>query len=145
MSPSQLSDAVLKGSIARPALTTEGDAVDVSVGTSTVRATVVGPEVPGQGLPHQSATTTGTWSVTLTGGRVAFPFSPAEFSVVDHLGSVYYPSVLAGQPSLPVALEPGQTISFQLRAVMRVGEGLLRWSPGGRGIVAQWDFIAETD
>lgn len=143
--PAQALDSALTGSIARPALTIEGDAVNVAIGTATVKATVVGPEVPGQGLPHQSATTTCTWTVTLKGGTVAAPFSAADFSMIDHFGTLYHPTIVPGQPALPVAIEAGQTIIFQLRAVMRVGEGLIRWSPGSHGTVAEWDFIAETD
>lgn len=40
---------------------------------------------------------------------------------------------------------PGGTVSFELRAVEAVGEGLLRWAPLGGHIVAKWDFVVEND
>jgi hypothetical protein len=50
-----------------------------------------------------------------------------------------------GQPLPPRVLRPGTRMSFELRAVMPTGEGLMRWAPDGRNIVAKWDFIVEND
>ena len=157
-------DRVLTGSAARPALTVEGDAVDVRLAGGTARATIVGPQVPGEGLPHQTTSTACTWTVTLTGVSGTVPVVASDFTSLDHFGSVYRPTVLAGSvlagsvvagsvsaaagaapgDSLPSAVGPGQTVTFQLRAIMRVGEGLMRWAPGGAK-VASWDFQVETD
>jgi hypothetical protein len=167
-------DRVLTGTAARPALTVEGDAVDVRLAGGTARATVVGPQVPGEGLPHQTSSTACTWTVTLTGVSGNVAVAASDFTSLDHFGNVYRPTVLAGSvvtgaalaesgpsssgpspsgtsPSgvaagdvLPATLGTGQTVTFQLRAFMRVGEGLMRWAPGGAK-VASWDFQVETD
>ena len=42
-------------------------------------------------------------------------------------------------------LRPGQKVSFELRAVEAVGEGLMRRAPDGRNIVAKWNFDVEND
>jgi hypothetical protein len=42
-------------------------------------------------------------------------------------------------------LQPGQKVTFELRAVETVGEGLMRWSPYGHVIDASWDFEVEND
>lgn len=47
--------------------------------------------------------------------------------------------------SVPPVLRPGQKISFELRAAEETGEGLMRWAPDGRNIVAKWDFVVEND
>jgi hypothetical protein len=138
-------DGVLTGTRLRPALTSEGDAVRAHIGGTTVLATVTGPEVPGEGLPYQARATTCTWTVTLSDASGPVRISRRDFSSLDHLGTIYHPTFVAGQPRPATTLEPGRRVSFELRAVMRTGEGLMRWSPGGRHIVAEWDFEVEVD
>jgi hypothetical protein len=138
-------DGVLTGTRLRPALTSEGDAVRAHIGGTTVLATVTGPEVPGEGLPYQARATTCTWTVTLSNASGPVRISRRDFSSLDHLGTIYHPTFVAGQPRPATTLEPGRRVSFELRAVMRTGEGLMRWSPGGRHIVAEWDFEVEVD
>jgi hypothetical protein len=36
-------------------------------------------------------------------------------------------------------------VTFELRAVMPTGEGLMRWAPDAQQIVASWDFVVEND
>jgi hypothetical protein len=138
-------DRILTGSTARPALTTEGDSVRVQLPKGTVLVTVTGPEVPGEGLPYQTDATTCTWTITLTQATAQLPINVADFTTVDHLGTIYHPSPVVGQPAPPTAIAPKQTVSFELRAVMVTGEGLMRWAPGAPQIVASWDFEVETD
>lgn len=138
-------DQVLVGSAAKPALTTEGDAVSVGGGTAAARITVTGPEVPGEGLPYQSEATTCTWAVTIRTASLGLHVSTADFSAIDHLGMVYQPSLVPGQPSPPGVVAPHTTVTFELRAVMVVGEGLMVWSPDGKHPVAKWDFEVEID
>jgi hypothetical protein len=139
------SDAVLVGTVNRPALTNQGDGVEVKTAHWSVLVTVVGPEVPGEGLPYQAPATTCTWTVTMTRATGAVPISLADFSSIDAFSNVYRPAFVAGQPVPPTVLRPGQTVSFELRAAMPTGEGLMRWAPDGRNIVAKWDFIVEND
>jgi hypothetical protein len=136
-------DRVLVGTPARPALTTEGDAV--STGSGGALVTVSGPEVPGEGLPYQAEATTCTWTVTIRAGSSPVRVSTGDFSSIDHLGAVYQPSLVPGEPAPPAVLKPHEHAEFELRAVMVVGEGLMRWAPDGTHVVAQWDFEVEND
>ena len=137
-------DSVLTGTAAKPALTTEGDSVRVNLAAASVLATVSGPVVPGEGLPYQAPTTPCTWTVTLTGARAPVPIDAAAFTTVDHLGVTYHPALVPGRTPPPATVGPGEKVTFELRAVMPTGEGLLRWAPQ-RKIVAAWDFEVETD
>lgn len=143
------SDGELIGTVGRPALTAEGDAVRARFGPASAMAsvlvTVAGPVVPGEGLPHQGPTTTCTWTVTLTEAVGLVPIQVDDFTASDHLGAVYRPTLVPGQPAPPAVLPPGRSLTFELRAVMRTGEGLMRWAPGGRQWVASWDFAVEND
>lgn len=138
-------DSVLTGTAAKPALTTEGDSVEAKFSGGSARVSVVGPEVPGEGLPYQADATTCTWIVTITGTSGSIPVRASDFSSIDHLGAVYRPAFVAGQPMPPTDLKPGQKATFELRADMMVGEGLMRWAPDGKHVVGSWDFEVEND
>ena len=139
-------DEVLDGSAAHPALTSEGDTVRVHLtdGT-TVLATVTGPVVPGEGLPHQGETTTCTWTVELRSATGTVPVSLADLTTTDQLGNVYRLAPVPGRPAPPSTVAAGQRVTFELRTVMKVGEGVLRWAPDGRHPSAEWDFEVEND
>ena len=139
------SDTVLTGTVERPALTNEGDAVKVKTSQWSVLMTVSGPQVPGEGLPYQATETTCTWVVTMSGATGTVPISPSDFSSIDQDSNVYRPVLVPGQPKPPKELHPGQKVSFELRVVEATGEGLMRWAPNGRDIVAKWDFVVEND
>jgi hypothetical protein len=139
------SDSELTGTTARPALTTQGDSVRVMLADSWVHAMVSGPQVPGEGLPYRTRATTCTWTVTLIGATKTMPITIADFDALGHLGTVFHVALVAGQPVPPAVLAPGRTVTFELRAVMPTGEGLMRWAPGGKQIKASWDFIVEND
>jgi hypothetical protein len=139
------SDGLVVGTAAQPALTSQGDPVQVVTPGWSVVAVVTGPEVPGEGLPYQADVTTCTWTVTLSGATGNVPISATNFDSVDDLGDVYQPQFVPGQPVPPNVLRPGQTVSFELRAAEAVGEGLMRWAPIGGRIVAKWDFVVEND
>jgi len=139
------SDTVLTGTVQRPALANQGDGVRVKAPGWSVLVTVSGPQVPGEGLPYQASATTCTWVITMSGATGPVPVSVSGFSSIDDTNHVYVPSFVPGQPRPPRVLRPGQTISFELRAVEAVGEGLMRWAPNGRNIVAKWDFVVEND
>jgi hypothetical protein len=138
-------DSVLTGSVQRPALTVQGDAVRVGTGGPAVLITVTGPQVPGEGLPYQTSATTCTWIVTITTGSAPEPIDPHDFSSTDHLGAVTTPAFVPGQPTPPAVAAAHTTTTFELRAVMVVGEGLMRWAPDGKHPVAAWDFEVEND
>ena len=137
-------DAELTGSAAHPALTSQGDSVHVQLADSSVHATVTGPVVPGEGLPVVQKATTCTWTVTLTGASKAVPIRATDFTAIDHLGKIYRPYLVPGRPVPPASLTPGRSTTFELRAVMTAGEGLMRWAPTGTTL-ASWDFEVEND
>jgi hypothetical protein len=139
-------DSVLTGTTTRPALTVEGDAVNVKLAAgSGLRATVLGPVVPGEGLPYQPDSTAATFLITLTDATRSVPVSIDQFRTVDHLGNVYVMQLLPDEPALPSSVEPGQTVSFELRARMVTGEGVMQWAPDAQHPVATWDFVVEND
>jgi hypothetical protein len=139
------SDTALTGTAQRPALTNQGDGVEVKPSRWSVPATVSGPQVPGAGLPYQASATTCTWVVTMSGATAPVPISTSGFTSIDDEDQVYRPVLVPGQPKPPAVLRPGRQVSFKLRAVEAVGEGLMRWAPDGRNIVAKWDFVVEND
>ncbi len=139
------SDTVLTGTVQRPALTSQGEGVEVKTPAWSVLVTVTGPQVPGEGLPYQAPATTCTWVVTMSGATGIVPISASDFSSIDEDANVYRPHLVACQRQPPAVLRPGQKVSFELRAVQATGEGLMRWAPDGRNIVAKWDFVVEND
>lgn len=143
--PAAAPDGVLTGSVAEPALTSQGDVVKVVLPAGTVLATVTGPQVPGEGFPYVAPATTCTWTVRLTGATHRMPIDVADFDSIDSVGAVYRTALVPGQPRPPRTLAPGKTVTFELRAVMNTGEGLMRWAPDGKHIEAKWDFEVEND
>ncbi len=138
-------DETVAGSVAHPALTVEGDFVQVQTPTFSALAVVNGPVVPGEGLPFQQQFTTCTWTISLSHVRGTVPISVADFDSIDHMQTVYKPTLVPGQRPLPATLHTGQSLSFKIRSVMPIGEGLLRWAPDGDHIVAKWDYQVEND
>jgi hypothetical protein len=138
-------DGTLTSTAGRPALASEGEAVKVELAHSRVLMTITGPVVPGEGLPFQAPATTCTWTVTMSGATAPVRISAGDFTSIDHLGAVYHTHFVAGQPKPPGVLKPGEKVTFELRAVEVVGEGLMRWSPDGHAIAASWDFEVEND
>ncbi|GAA2750100.1 hypothetical protein [Amnibacterium kyonggiense] len=139
-------NSMLVGDVRHPAVTSEGDAVEVHLpGGGSVRVTVVGPEVPGEGLPVQPEDTTCTWTVTMSDATAPVAVRAGDFDTLDHLGTVYRLAAVPGRPAIPRTLLPGRTIRFALRAAMPTGEGLMRYSGGTDSVLANWDFVVEND
>jgi hypothetical protein len=138
-------DRVLTGTAAKPALTVEGDGVEVKTPAWSVLVVVSGPVVPGEGLPYQPPDTTCTWTITMSNATGPVPVSLSDFNSVDHLGHIYHLTFVPGQPAPPATARPGQTVSFKVRAYEAVGEGLMRWAPVDQQIVAMWDYEVEND
>lgn len=138
-------DAVVTGSMTRPALTVEGLPVHVQTRAFSVLITVSGPVVPGEGLPYQPPATTCTWTITMRDATANVPVSLADFHAVDHLGSVLLPKLVSGERHPPAVLHPGQVLTFRIRAYELVGEGVIQWAPDHRHVVADWDYSVEND
>ncbi|GAB2463041.1 hypothetical protein [Jatrophihabitans fulvus] len=142
--PAVEADKPVSGGPGRPAVTSQGDVVVARVGAGTVRATVLGPVVPGEGLPKVQEATTATWTVTLSGATAPVPVRVADFVALDDEGTIYRPRLVPGSPRPPSVIRPGARVSFPLRVVIATGEGVMRWQPDGR-LVAVWDFVVEND
>ena len=138
-------DAALVGTEAKPALQTEGLAIEAKTKAFHVNVTVSGPIVPGEGLPDQPAATTCTWTVTMKDASADVPVSIADFHSVDHLGSVFLMGLVPGEHPPPPVLHPGQTLTFKLRAYELVGEGMMQWAPDHAHVVGYWDYTVEND
>ncbi|MBO1753885.1 hypothetical protein [Allobranchiibius sp. CTAmp26] len=135
---------VAVGTPARPALAAQGQAVDVRPSTGgTVRATIIGPAVPAEGLPYKTPSTTCTFTVTLRAGTKPVPVRVTDFGTSDHLGATYAVRMVGATP--PAVLAPGRSTTFQLRTSMPTGEGIAKWAPDGHRAAASWDFVVETD
>jgi hypothetical protein len=140
------SDATVTGSTAHPGITSQGDAVRAELPNGrSVLVTVTGPETPGEGLPFQASADTATWTVTMSHASARIPLSIKAFSAIDSVGKVYQPLLVPGQRRPPAAVRPGRTVHFELRVVMRVGEGDMRWAPLHNDLLATWDFVVEND
>jgi hypothetical protein len=53
--------------------------------------------------------------------------------------------LVPGEHAPPRVLHPGQTLTFQLRAYELVGEGMMKWAPDHKHVVANWDYTVEND
>jgi hypothetical protein len=138
-------DAVLTGTMLKPALQVEGLPVEVVTKAFLVLVTVSGPVVPGEGLPYQTQATTCTWTVTMRDASANVPVSVADFHSVDHLGAVFLMGLVPGEHLPPRVLHRGQILTFKLRAYELVGEGMMQWAPDHEHVVANWDYTVEND
>ncbi|MGO9963373.1 MAG: hypothetical protein ACLPUG_08115 [Acidimicrobiales bacterium] len=132
------------GTYAHPALTVAGDDVRVQTPAFSALAVVTGPLVPGEGYSYQPRYVVGTWTVHIWDVKGLIALSAANFDSVDYLGTEFRLRVPPGT-TMPKAVSTGQQVSFQLRAVVPIGEDLVRWAPNGNNIVAKWDNQVEND
>ena len=138
-------DQTVVGTLARPALTVEGDFVRVQTPTFSALAVATARWCPAKGCPSSRSSPPAhgrSRSATCAApSRSAWPTSTPSTTC----RMVYTPTLVPGQQPLPAALHTGQSLSFKIRSVMPVGEGLLRWAPDGDHIVAKWDYQVEND
>ena len=138
-------DTVLTGTVAQPALTSQGDPVEVVTPHWKVRVVVQGPAVPGEGLPKEQGATYCTWTIRMSGATGNVPVILSDFQPIDFVGETYQLSLVPGEKPPSATLHPHETLTFQVRAFESVGEGVMRWAPDGHHIVAKWDFVVEND
>jgi len=137
---------VLTATAAHPALSIQGDGVEVDLPHGRVLATAVGPEVPEEGRFPVPASTPCTFIVTFASASGTVPLDPAAFTLLDDQGHTHHPRMTAmdGGPP-PTMVVPGRTVSVKLRDVLPTGDGGLSWAPvGGRTLVG-WDYTVEID
>src|SRR6202035_3697284 len=75
-------DRVLTGTPAKPALTVEGEGIEVKTPHWSVLINVSGPVVPGEGLPNQQPYTTCTWTVTMANATGPVPLALGNFNTI---------------------------------------------------------------
>ena len=137
---------VLHASHAHPALSIQGEAISVDLGSARVLATAAGPSVPEEGKTPVPETSPCTFIVTFAHVHGVVPLSAASFAFIDEQGHVRHPHVTAmdgGAPPSHVA--SGQTVSLTVKDVLPTGDGALMWTPGGGRPIASWDFDVEID
>ena len=101
-------DQMIVGSVAHPALTVEGDFVEVETPTFSALAVVNGPVVPGEGLPViQQKFTTCTWTISLSHVAARCPISVADFDSIDHQADGVQAALVPGQ-HLPPPCTPAR-------------------------------------
>jgi hypothetical protein len=140
----QAADQMLVGTYKSPAITVAGDNVRVKTPTFSASAVVTGPLVPGEGLSYQPQYVVATWKVHIWDVKGHISLSAADFDNIDHIGTEFRLQPPQGT-TMPRAVSTGGQVSFELRAVVPIGEDLFRWAPNGNNIVAKWDNQVEND
>jgi hypothetical protein len=136
----------LSASMAHPAVAIQGISVKLHLSAGTALATAVGPDVPTRIQGSADLQTPATWDLTFDDVHGMIPLSPTMFSITDEQGMLLSPRVtVAGGGPLPKAVPAGRPFTLQLKTVVSVGDGKLRYAPTGGAWLAEWDFDVETD
>ena len=137
---------VVSASAAHPWLAIEGDTVLVHLARGQVLATAVGPAVPSEGQFPLPRTSPCTFTVTFTRALGLVPLRKDAFTILDELGRVHHPLVMAQDGrQLPAKITPGQTVIVTVRDRLPAGNGQLRWAPATAKPIVSWDFDVEID
>lgn len=137
---------VVQASAAHPQLAIQGDSVAVHLVRGSVLARVVGPVVPEDGQFPVPKTSPCTFTVTFTAAAGTVPVSAGAFTILDELGHVHHPRVVAARLArVPADVRPGETVTLTVSDVLPTGGGQLRWTPQGAKAIASWDFDVEID
>jgi hypothetical protein len=140
------SNQVLSASPAHPALAIQGISVVLHLAHGSALATVVGPDVPNRIQGSADLQTPATWDLTFADVHGTVPISPRLFTITDEQGALLSPRItVLGGGSLPRTVPAGRPFTLQLRTVVSVGDGKLRYAPSGGAWLAEWDFDVETD
>jgi hypothetical protein len=139
--PTPLSNGVVRGSAAAPAMSFPGSPVAVELATGHVTVDVAGPSLPPDTKLNADRVIV-TFTITLRDADTTVLVAASQFDVLDHNGGVH---PLAPSATVPTQVDPRQTVTFTLYATLPSGEGLLRYHPTATAVVAAWDYVAETD
>ncbi|WCC81143.1 hypothetical protein O6R08_07935 [Cutibacterium equinum] len=85
-----------------------------------------------------------TWTVTVSDATGTVPLSVKQFNVQDEAGEYHWTHPVTGS-TIPAKISKGQKVTFKIHTVATSGEGMVRWAPDGKHVVALWDYIAELD
>ena len=136
----------LSASAAHPAEAIQGNAVTLHLRGGTALATVVGPDVPDRIQGSADLHTPATWDLTFDDVHGTIPLSRTMFSIIDEQGMLLSPRVtVVGGGPLPKAVPAGRRFTLQLKTIVSIGDGKLRYAPTGPTWLTEWDFDVETD
>ena len=65
-------------------------------------------------------------------------------SAVGQAGEYHWAQPVKGS-TIPTKIDKGQKVTFKIHTIASSGEGMVRWAPDGKHVVALWDYIAELD
>ena len=137
---------VLSATAAQPAMAIQGNSVLLHLAHGSALATAVGPDVPDRIQGSADLQTPATWELTFVDVHGTVPISPRLFTITDEQGMMLLPHVsVVGGGQLPNSVPPGRPFTLRLSTVVSVGDGKLRYAPGDRSWLAEWDFDVETD
>lgn len=137
---------VLSASAAHPAIAIQGNSVVLHLAGGSALATVVGPEVPDRIQGSADLHTPATWDLTFAEVHGTVPISRRLFTITDEQGMLLSPRLsVVGGGQLPRTVPAGRPFTLQLRTVVSIGDGKLRYAPSGGAWLAEWDFDVETD
>lgn len=137
---------LLSASAAHPAIAIQGSGVVLHLAHGSALATVVGPDIPDRIQGSADLQTPATWDLTFADVRGTIPISPSLFTITDEQGALLSPRVtVVGGGPLPETVPAGRPFTLQLKTVVSIGDGKLRYSPSGSAWLAEWDFDVETD
>jgi hypothetical protein len=139
--PSPSANGVAHGSADAPAMSYAGSPVVVQLSTGHVTVNVQGPALPPD-TTLNAVQVVCTFTITLRDADTTVPLVSSQFDVLDHTGVVH---PLATSATVPTQVDPQQSVTLTLYATLPSGEGLLRYHPLASGVVAAWDYVAETD
>jgi hypothetical protein len=137
---------VLSATAAHPAIAIQGISVVLHLAHGSALATAIGPDVPDRIQGSADLHTPATWDLTFANVHGMVPISPSLFTVTDEQGMLLLPHLsIVGGGSLPKIVPAGRPFTLRLTTVVSVGDGKLRYAPGGGPWLAEWDFDVETD
>lgn len=142
--PSQSAPGTVVGTVQKPALSYQGVEVKVNLdrGNSVVM-NVNGPTAPpGTKVGAEEADL--TWTVTVSEATGTVPLSVKQFNVQDEAGEYHWAQPVK-RSTIPTKIDKGQKVTFKIHTIASSGEGMVRWAPDGKHVVALWDYIAELD
>ena len=142
--PSHTPQGVPTGSAKEPAMSYQGMPLVAQLDPGvSAKVVVLGPEPPSGDTKAGEESADLTWQITFSEVTKDIPLSPAQFNIQDGTGAFHTMSP-KGDP-LPRTIKAGRTTSVKMHAVVPSGDGMVRWAPDGKHVVALWDYIAELD
>jgi hypothetical protein len=136
----------LSATMAHPADAIQGISVKLHLSGGTALATAIGPDVPTRIQGSADLHTPAIWDLTFDDVHGTIPLSRTMFSITDEQGMLLSPRVtVAGGGPLPKTVPSRRPFTLQLKTVVSVGDGKLRYTPTGGAWLAEWDFDVETD